>query len=395
MARSRAFKYWPRQAQTPNRDIEVAQPMTDASFETESRSNRRGISFDLWLNLAVVALILLMLGAGGYFGYSVYRDRQTNLATSAAGRLSAMLRGQIRQNPNDAILRVRMGEALAGLGQYPEATAQFNAALKIDPKHTGAYLDLGLVAVQTKNLAAAESYLKKVVELTDSSQYSGVDQVREVALYNLGKLTYGQKRYDDAAGFLKAALVIRKDSSDTYYLLAKTLQGMGETDGAIQQLELGLKFDPGFAEAHFLLGELYREKKDDVNASFEFVRATELAPDADPPREAVESYGPASKWLDKSRSSLAAGDIEAALTSVLIARNLDAKSLDAAKLHAEILVKRNNLKDALDVYRQASTLDSADAVVKSQIAVLEPQVAVLLKQEAAQRAAEAKKKARK
>ncbi len=64
------------------------------------------------------------------------------------------------------------------------------------------------------------------------------------------------------------------------------------------------------------------------------------------------------------------GDIEAALTSILVARNLDTKSFEAAKLHAEILVKRDNLKDALDVYRQAAALDPKDAEVKAQIAAL-------------------------
>ncbi len=157
---------------------------------------------------------------------------------------------------------------------------------------------------------------------------------------------------------------------------------MGEIDGAIQQLEIGVKFDPGFAEAHYFLGQLYKQNKDDVNASYQFVRAAELAPEADPPREAVEAYGPAATWIEKARKSLAAGTTEDALNSILIARNLDKKSFEAAKLHGEILVKRASLKDALDVYRQAAALDPKNAEVKAQILVLEPQVEALLKQQA-------------
>ena len=271
------------------------------------------------------------------------------------------------------------------MGKYSEATEQLNAALKIDPKHIGANLDLGLVAVAAKNPAAAESYFKKVVELTEGSQYAALSSSREIALYNLGLLANEKKRFDDAAGFFKAALVIRKDASDTYYQLAKALQGMGEIDGAIQQLEIGVKFDPGFAEAHYFLGQLYKQNKDDVNASYQFVRAAELAPEADPPREAVEAYGPAATWIEKARKSLAGGSTEDALNSILIARNLDKKSFEAAKLHAEILVKRANLKDALDVYREAAALDPKNAEVKAQIVALEPQVAALLKQQAPRR----------
>jgi tetratricopeptide (TPR) repeat protein len=365
--------------------------MSDVSVESKPLPERRGGSLNLWLNIALAVLILAALAGIVYFGYSVYRDRQSDLATSAAGRLAGLLRAQVRQNPNDAVLRVRLGEALGGMGKYSEATGQFNAALKIDPKHLGAYLDLGIVALAAKNPDAAEGYFKKVIDLTDASEYRAVSTPREVALYNLGKIALDKKSYGDAAGFFKAALFIRKDASDTYYYLAKSLQGMGEIDGAIQQLDLGLAFDPGYAEAHYLLGQLYKEKKDDVNASYHFAQAAELAPDADPPREAVEAFGPVAGWIDKARKALAAGDREAALTAILVARNLDAKSFEAAKLHGEVLVSRGNLKDALDVYRQASALDSTNAEVKAQIAGLEPQVAALLKAEAAKKAAAKKK----
>ncbi len=187
----------------------------------------------------LVALVLSILGAAAYFGYSVYRDRQTNFATSAAGRLVGMLQKQVREKPNDVILRVRLGEALGGMGKYADATEQLNAALKIDPKHIGAHLDLGLVALAAENPNAAESYFKKVLDLTEGAQYAALDQSRELALYNLGLLAMDKKDYGEAAGFFKAALVIRKDSSDTYYQLAKALQGMDEIDGAIQQLEIG------------------------------------------------------------------------------------------------------------------------------------------------------------
>jgi tetratricopeptide (TPR) repeat protein len=356
--------------------------MTDVSAETQSSSSDHRGGRDRWLNLAVFFLVLSLVGAAAWFGYSIYRDQQSDLATTAAGRLVGVLTGQVRTNPNDVVLRVRLGEALGGMGKYAAANEQLQAALKLDPKHVGAHLDLGLVSLAAKNPAAAESYFKKVLELTDNSQYASLSEPREIALYSLGQISLEKKRYEEAAGFFKAAIAIRKDASDSYYQLAKSLQGMGEIDGAIQQLEIGIQFDPSFAEAHFLLGELYKAKKDEVNASSEFVRAAELAPDADEPRQMVESYGPAEKWTAKATSALAAGDIEGALTAVLVARNLDKNSFDAAKLHAEILIKRANLKDALDVYREAAKLDPKNAEVKAQIAALEPQVAALIKAQA-------------
>ena len=371
--------------------------MTQSELETGSLNARRPVRLDLWLNIALGGVLVLILGAAAYFGYTVYRDRQLEDASSATGRLVTVLSAQVRQTPNDAVLRVRLGEAYGAMEKYPQAIEQFNAALKINPKHDGAYLDLGMIAMLTNNNSAAENYFKKVLSITGSDQYSGLSSVREQALYNLGLITLGEKRYSDAAGFFKGALHIRSDASDSYYQLAHALHGLGDTEDAIQQLQLGLQFDPSFAEAHYYLGQLYKEKKDDVNASYQFAQAVKLAPGADPPLQALDAYGPASDWIAKARSALGAGDIETALTDILVARNLDEKSFEAAKLHGEIAVQRGDLKDALDIYRQAAALNPKDAGVQAEIATLAKQVAALTpaKSAAVKRAAAMKTAAKK
>jgi tetratricopeptide (TPR) repeat protein len=351
--------------------------MTQTDLETGTPNVVPPARLDLWLNIALGVAVVLVVAGVGWFGYSVYQDRITEDASSATGRIAAALGDQVRKKPNDAVLRVRYGEALGAMNKYQQAIDQFNAAVKIDPKHTGAYLDLGMVAQLTKNWSAAEGYYQKVIALTDGQDYAGINNVREQAYYNLGTITLDQKRYADAAGFFKASLRIRKDASDTYFSLAKAYQGLGDPEAAIQQLEIGLQFDPGFAEAHYFLGQLYQEKKDDVNASYQYAQAVKLAPTADTPKQALEAYGPASDWIDKARKALGVGEIDAALTDVLVARNLDEKSFDAAKLHGQILVQRGSLKDALDVYRQAATLNAKDAEVNAEIARLTPLVKAL------------------
>jgi len=376
--------------------------MTEAPLETGPSSNTKPIRFDLYLNFAVGVLLVMALGGAAYFGWTVYRDQQTELGSSAAGRLIAVLSGQIRKSPNDAVLRVRLGEAYGSLGKYQQAIEQLNAATKIDPNHTGAYLDLGLIAVLTKNDATAERYFQKVIALTDQGQYSALNETREKALYNLGLLMLEQKRYTEAAGFFKGALLIRRDASDTYYQLAHAYQALGDVDAAIKQLETGLQFDPGFAEAHYYLGELYKQKKDDVNASYQFKKAVELAPGADAPQQALEAFGPASDWITKARDSLANSDLEAALNSILVARNLDPQSFEAAKLHGQILVQRGDLQAALATFLEAAKLNAKDAEVQAQIKSLQPQVSKLnatqaaaLKRAAAKKAAAAKAAAKK
>ena len=208
--------------------------MTQTDLETGTVPARRPKPFDLWLNIAVTAFVVLLLGGAAYFGWTVYRDRQIEESSSATGRLIAALVGQVRKSPNDPVLRVRLGEAYGATGKYPEATEQLNAAIKINPKHSGAYLDLGMIAMLTNNNKIAENYFQKVLSITEGDQYTSLNTTREQALYNLGTIALQDKRYSDAAGFFKGALHIRRDSSDSYYQLAKSLQGLGAVDAHLQ-----------------------------------------------------------------------------------------------------------------------------------------------------------------
>ena len=85
--------------------------MTQSDLQTGSLGAQRPESLDLWLNVAVGTLIVLVLAGGAYFGYTVLRDRQLQDASSAPGRIAAALEPQVRKSPNDAILRVRLGAA--------------------------------------------------------------------------------------------------------------------------------------------------------------------------------------------------------------------------------------------------------------------------------------------
>lgn len=332
---------------------------------------RPGRTLDTGLNVAVIALAIAVVGLAAFFGYSVWQNAQRRALTNAPTRVVKALEGQVRKAPNDVVLRVRLGEALGAAGNYPAAIEQFNAALKIDPKHIGAHLDLGMVAMLNKNDDKADLYFNKVLELTASSQFSQVDQRRENAFYNLGLIALRQQRYEEAVGYFKGAQRIRKDASDTYLNLARALRGMKDYDSAISNLEFALAFDPGFAEAHYTLGQVYEEKGDKVNASYHFFQAARLAPDDELPQEALAAFGPSTDWVARAQKQLEAGSLEEALTSALIASNLDPESIGAIKVHAKILMAREDFGDALDVYRKGLKIDPKDAAIVAAIAEIE------------------------
>jgi len=344
--------------------------MTDAHTDTPREVGTRR-NLDIGLNAALAVLVLAVVSLAGWFGYTVWQNQQRQELTNAPTRVIRGLQEQVRKAPNDVVLRVRLGEAFGAAGKYPQAVEQLNAALKIDPKHIGAHLDLGMVAMLTNKDAEAERYFEQVIELTDEAEFAGVDERRENALYNLGLVTLRQQKYEEAAGYFKNALRIRKDASDTYLNLARALRGLEDYDSAIENLEFALAFDPGFAEAHYTLGQIYEQKGDKVNASYSYYQAARLSPDAEPPQEALASFGPSSEWVARARSQRSAGSLDEALDSALIAGNLDPASIEAIRIHAEVLVARGDFRNAVEVYLKGLTLDAQDAQIKSEIARIE------------------------
>jgi tetratricopeptide (TPR) repeat protein len=59
-------------------------------------------------------------------------------------RASAM-KSQAEQNPNDAVIRVQLGNLYFDAERLPEAAQWYEAALKINPKDVNASTDLGIV----------------------------------------------------------------------------------------------------------------------------------------------------------------------------------------------------------------------------------------------------------
>lgn len=322
----------------------------------------RSKRLDTILTWSIVGLVVAVLGLGSYFGYTVYRDRQEAEEATPALRVLKAIRQSIRRNPNDAVLRVRLGEALVAAGKSQESIEQFNAALKIDPKHTGALIDLGQVAMMNKQYNEARAYFQKVIKLTEGAEFEGVSTRRETALFQLGMLELEARNYEAAVGNFKAALRIRKDASDTYYFLARALDRSGDPGAAIEQLQIALAFDPNFAQARYFLGDLYKGEDDAVSAVYEYSRAVLADEEASEPRRALKAYGSSASWVKKGETALASGDQPAALDAAVIALSIDPENKAAADLQRR--AEEVNKKKAIAYYKALAQRDPANKDAK-------------------------------
>jgi tetratricopeptide (TPR) repeat protein len=309
---------------------------------------------------AVWLLAAGLLGLTAYFGYSVWSTRQQAILASPALRNVQGLEAQVRQKPNDVYTRVRYAEALGMAGMSDQAIAQLKEALKMDPKYVGAYQDLALIAGIQKDYPAAESYLKKVLELTATGDYQDVNARREVSFYYLGEIALMQQKFDDALGYFKAALRIRRDASDTYLGMAKAYVGNGDIDAAIKQLQIALTYDPKFAEANYEIGRLFLEKGDKVKAAYHLRVALDGNPKAEPPAEALASLGSLETWMTQAKNAFARKDYKTALNDAKIARSIDPTSVDAIRLYASIAEAKGDKTDAITAYKDILRVKPGD-----------------------------------
>jgi tetratricopeptide (TPR) repeat protein len=323
--------------------------------------------------LAVIGVVLLIavLATGAYLAYSIAEGRAMEQGATPRARLIADLHAQIEESPNDASLRVRLGEAYAAAGQHSDAVRELEIALELQPEHTGAYLILGLVALMEKDYTSADSYFLKIIELTEGSEFKDIQLNRELAFFYLGESALDTGRYDEAIGYYKASIRMNKGSADAYFGLGLAFKGIEDYPAARDQFEIALAFDPKFAQAHFEMGQIYLAEDDRINAAVHFAEAAMLAPDNELPAEALASLGTVEEWEAKARGALASGDTEAALEAALITRALVQDEPDYIILHGEVLEVMGERDIALDVYAEALALAPDDPAAKAAIARLE------------------------
>lgn len=356
------------------RETTHMQDETTRSAATHTSHSRVGRPLLDRILAAVGALLLVaVFAAGVYLAYSIAETRAMEQGSTPRSRLIAELHAKVEESPNDASLRVQLGELYAADGRTADAVRELRVALEIDPEHAGAYLLLGVVALMDKDYAQADTFFHKVLELTEGKEFQNLMLNRELAYFYLGESALDQANYEDAIGYFKATIRMNKSASDAYFGLGMAFKGIEDYPAALEQFEITLAFDPKFAQAHYEMGQIYLAMDDRINAAVHFAESARLEPDSELPAEALSSLGSAEDWETKARSALAAGDTDAALEAALITRALDPESVDFAILHAEVLEAMDKRKDALDVYGEALTLAPDDARIKAAIERLEQQ----------------------
>lgn len=243
------------------------------------------------LAVAGIALVLL-LAFLSWRQCGMYADIETLWRTTCT------------RNPGSWMAHVNLGNALRQEGKPDDAIAQYEEALRLDPKEAEAHHNIGLTLMQKGKVDDAiaqyrqalqfdPKLLSAYVNLGDAllqkgkaddamAQYIAALKIKPddaMTHYNLGTVLFQQGKLDEAIAHFEQAVKIQPDYSDAQDNLGIVLAEKGRLDEAIAHFQEALRINPRNAEAHNNLGHAMLQKRQAGAALASFQQAVQLKPD--------------------------------------------------------------------------------------------------------------------
>jgi tetratricopeptide (TPR) repeat protein len=313
------------------------------------------------IDAAIIVVVVAVLAVGAYLGYRLWANANELRASSPAAREIDALKDKLRKKPNDIDLRMRLAQALSVSGRDSEAVEQYQAVLKVNKAFVPAMSGIGFELMKQKDWKGGERYFRKVIALTEGkSTDNAPNSPLEIAYHYTGIALMEQKSYSEAAGFLRRALALRRDSSDTAYALAYCYKQLDIMDGYSSMLQYALQFDPKMPEANYDYGLLLLSQGDKAGAAEHLRTSSDAAPYKAEPKAELDKLGPAATRLATAKK-LASTDASAALADARIAAALEPDSVEALLLAASLYEKKKDKTKAVDTYNKVLLLEPANA----------------------------------
>lgn len=317
------------------------------------------------LDAAIALIAVVVLSMGLYLGYSVWSHNRTVVQATPVSREIATLTEQVKADPNNLGTRMQLAQAFTVAGRDREAIKQYKAVLTVAKDYPPALSGLGFIALKQKDWSTGEQYFRRVIELLDSRDTSSKDTQLATAYYYVGTALFEQKKFEEAANNLRSALRIRRDASDTHYLLAACFREMDNREKYQESLGYALMFDPKMPEANYDMGMLLLEDGDEAGAAEHFRRSIDSAPNGvSLPREALDGLGIFEERLEAARE-LRDSDAAQALEEARVAAALDPKSVEALVIVGELWIEEGDDELAMEAFRKALSVDPNDAAAKA------------------------------
>ncbi|MBA4375628.1 MAG: hypothetical protein C0401_05580 [Anaerolinea sp.] len=240
--------------------------------------------------------------------------------------------------PNSADIQFLIGEAYRSQKSYKNASAAYDAALKINPSFGPAYLGKGRVYLQSSppKLAEANTNFQKAIEN---------DPNLTEALLELANLSLQSGNAIAALGWLEKMPSPFVITAPVEYTRARAYSILGENSKALESIEKANTMDRSYLPVYKLWGQILQQKG-------QFAASI-------PPLLIYQTYDPLDMGSDVllAKAYTDGGELEKALTAVNAAISADNKYLEAFVTRGDIYMLQGEIELAVKDYDSALRLN--------------------------------------
>lgn len=244
-----------------------------------------------WSRVGLLFGAVLLIGSA----YAVYtRSIDPTVNLSNLDRVVTDLEQRVRDDPQNAEVRMAVALAYAERGLHRDAVAQFEQALVLAPDSPAALIGVARSRYALGNVGKAKEAFQRVADLNaDNPQRHSIEQLGGV-YYELGRISLDQGDASAARDWLKEALLVNRTDADAMRLLGLTYVRLGDTAEAERSFFAAVRLVPNYREVYEALDGMYATRGD--TARRDYARGmTKVADRA--PREGVELIEGAAKAL--------------------------------------------------------------------------------------------------
>ena len=290
---------------------------------------------------------------------------RANIALQRGDPTSAIadLRAVVRDQPGSALMQRTLARAYLQKGQPALAEEALRAAMQGAPNDPSARLDFAQLLTQTDRAAEAVTLLEELVSRSPDDAQAREALIRAyvakgdlpaartaaeelktrhpdsaAGFYFSGLIAAREKRLADSERDLERALALQPQALYVLEALTRLELDRGEGKAAVGHIQAGIERDPRNPQLLSLLGEVYLEQKDLVQATDSFTRAATLDPHA---------------WLphrNLARVKMAANDLTGAIADYEAASKLAPAEPRLAMELTSLYEKQGRIDDAIARY---------------------------------------------
>jgi len=217
------------------------------------------------------------------------------VALQRAGRIqgaTAQYEQALRINPRTAEAHWNLGNGLREVGKAVEAMGQYEQALRLEPDFAEAHNNLGVALAQAGRLPEAIKHYERAVQ---------IDPSLADAQNNLGTVLLRDGKVEEAIRHYDQAVRIEPDNARAQFNLGVALEQAGKLQQAIGHYEQAAQINPDFARAHVSLGNTLFEAGEFDRAIDQYQQALHIIPDY---ADAHNNFGGALLRLGRVREAI-------------------------------------------------------------------------------------------